>query len=95
MKEGRDGTTWWHAAFPQVRGIRRKSHAASSPANVQIGAPGSMSDPAWRRGYTLLEKYGLSFELQTPWWRLPEAAALNALALRLLGGEQPPLRARA
>jgi predicted TIM-barrel fold metal-dependent hydrolase len=65
-----------HAAFPQVRGIRHKPRAAASPAEVQIGAPGSMDDPAWRRGYALLEAYGLSFDLQTPWWHFPEAAAL-------------------
>ena len=35
-----------------------------------------MGDPAWRRGYALLERYGLSFDLQTPWWHLAEAAAL-------------------
>jgi predicted TIM-barrel fold metal-dependent hydrolase len=35
-----------------------------------------MRDPAWRRGYALLERYGLSFDLQTPWWHLGEAAAL-------------------
>ena len=65
-----------HAAFPQVRGIRHKPQAAASPAGVQIGAPGSMADPAWRRGYALLEKYRLSFDLQTPWWHLAEAARL-------------------
>jgi predicted TIM-barrel fold metal-dependent hydrolase len=35
-----------------------------------------MGDAAWRRGYALLERYGLSFDLQTPWWHLGEAAAL-------------------
>ncbi|HEX2477897.1 MAG TPA: amidohydrolase [Geminicoccaceae bacterium] len=65
-----------HAACPQVRGIRHKPRAASSPADVRIGAPGSMGDAAWRRGYAVLEKYGLSFDLQTPWWHLAEAAAL-------------------
>jgi predicted TIM-barrel fold metal-dependent hydrolase len=65
-----------HAACPQVRGIRHKPRAAPSPAEVRPGAPGSMGDPAWRRGYALLEKYGLSFDLQTPWWHLAEAAAL-------------------
>jgi predicted TIM-barrel fold metal-dependent hydrolase len=65
-----------HAAFPQVRGIRHKPRAAASPAEVRPGAPGSMGDPAWRRGYALLEKNGLSFDLQTPWWHLAEAAAL-------------------
>lgn len=66
-----------HAAFPQVRGIRHKPRAAPSPADVRTGAPGSMGDPAWRRGYALLDKYGLAFDLQTPWWHLAEAAALT------------------
>ena len=65
-----------HTAFPQVRGIRHKPRAAPSPEDVRAGAPGSMGDPAWRRGYALLERYGLSFDLQTPWWHLAEAAAL-------------------
>jgi predicted TIM-barrel fold metal-dependent hydrolase len=65
-----------HAAFPQVRGIRHKPRSAPAPAEVRAGAPGSMGDPAWRRGYALLEKHGLSFDLQTPWWHLAEAAAL-------------------
>jgi predicted TIM-barrel fold metal-dependent hydrolase len=65
-----------HAALPRVRGIRHKPRAAASPAAVESGAPGSMGDRAWRRGYALLERYGLSFDLQTPWWHLPEAARL-------------------
>ena len=65
-----------HAAFPRVRGVRHKPRAAPSPAEVQIGAPGSMGDPAWRRGYALLDQYRLSFDLQTPWWHLAEAAML-------------------
>ena len=65
-----------HAALPRVRGIRHKPRAAAAPAEVQLGAPGSMGDPAWQRGYALLERYGLSFDLQTPWWQLAEAAAL-------------------
>ncbi len=50
--------------------------SASSPDHVEKNAPGSMGDPAWRRGFALLETYGLSFDLQTPWWHLEEAAAL-------------------
>jgi predicted TIM-barrel fold metal-dependent hydrolase len=65
-----------HAAFTRVRGIRDKPTAAAAPDRVQPGAPGSMGDPAWRRGYALLERYGLSFDLQTPWWHLGEAVAL-------------------
>lgn len=65
-----------HAAFPRVRGIRHKPRSASSPDEVKRGAPGSMDDPEWRRGFALLSAHGLSFDLQTPWWHLGEAAEL-------------------
>ena len=35
-----------------------------------------MGDPRWRAGFALLEAYGFSFDLQTPYWHLPEAAEL-------------------
>ena len=65
------------AAFPLVRGVRHKPEAAASPAELKEGRPGSMTDPAWQRGYALLARHGLSFDLQTPWWHLREAASLN------------------
>jgi predicted TIM-barrel fold metal-dependent hydrolase len=65
------------AAFDFVRGVRHKPHAASAPNQVESGTPASMSDPAWRRGYAFLERHHLSFDLQTPWWHLGEAAQLN------------------
>jgi predicted TIM-barrel fold metal-dependent hydrolase len=65
-----------HAEFPQLRGIRHKPTAARSPGRVERNTPGSMGDPAWRRGFARLQKYGLSFDLQTPWWHLAEAAEL-------------------
>jgi predicted TIM-barrel fold metal-dependent hydrolase len=65
-----------HCRYPRVRGIRHKPTAAASPAEMVAGAPGSMSDPAWRRGYARLQDHGLSFDLQAPWWHLGEAAAL-------------------
>ena len=65
-----------HAAFPLVRGVRQKPAAAPSPEQMQPGLPGSMSDPAWRRGYALLARHGLHYELQTRYWHLGEAAAL-------------------
>ena len=37
-----------------------------------------MDDPAWRRGYALLARHGLSFDLQTPCWHLDAAAELAA-----------------
>ncbi len=65
-----------HAAFPLVRGVREKPSAAPRPEEVVPGAPGSMGDPAWRKGFALLARHGFSFDLQTPWWHLFEAARL-------------------
>jgi predicted TIM-barrel fold metal-dependent hydrolase len=64
------------AASPLVRGIRHKPHAATSAPEARRGEPGSMDDRAWRRGYALLARHGLSFDLQTPWWHLDAASEL-------------------
>jgi predicted TIM-barrel fold metal-dependent hydrolase len=64
------------AASPLVRGVRHKPAAAGSPAEARRGQPGSMDDPRWRAGYALLERHGLSFDLQTPWWHLDAALEL-------------------
>ena len=64
------------SALPRVRGIRHKPKAAPSPDKTQRNAPGSMDDPAWRDGFALLERHGLSFDLQTPWWHLDAALDL-------------------
>jgi predicted TIM-barrel fold metal-dependent hydrolase len=67
-----------HGSSAFVRGIRHKPRAVARPQDVEVGAPGSMGDPAWRRGYAMLAANGLSFDLQTPWWHLAEAARLAA-----------------
>jgi predicted TIM-barrel fold metal-dependent hydrolase len=58
--------------FSFVRSIRHKPRANPAPG----GGPGGMADPLWRRGYALLRRFGLRFDLQTPWWHLHEAADL-------------------
>ncbi len=60
------------SAFAFVRSIRHKPCANAAPG----GAGGGMTDAAWRRGYALLRRFGLRFDLQTPWWHLHEAADL-------------------
>ena len=65
-----------HAGYPLTRSIRQKPTAAPSPDAFTPGLPGSMADPAFRKGYGLLGRYGLHYDLQTPWWHLGEAAAL-------------------
>jgi predicted TIM-barrel fold metal-dependent hydrolase len=65
-----------HAKSTLMRGVRHKPTAATDPRNAKRGAAGSMDDPAWRKGYALLDRFGLSYDLQTPWWHLDAAADL-------------------
>lgn len=65
-----------HGRTGFVRGIRHKPKSAAAPEDVVAGAAGSMGDPAFRRGFSMLAPNGLSFDLQTPWWHLEEAAEL-------------------
>jgi predicted TIM-barrel fold metal-dependent hydrolase len=67
-----------HAKCPLVRGIRHKPRAASHPREARRGGPGSMDDARWRAGFAVLERFGFSYDLQTPWWHLDAAAALAA-----------------
>jgi len=62
------------AGFPLVRGIRSKPVTAPSPDRRVPGAPGTMQDERWLRGFALLEKYRLSWDLRVPFWHLGEAA---------------------
>jgi len=64
------------AAFPLVRGIRSKPVTAPSPDRVEPGAKGTMQDDRWLRGFALLEKYRLSWDLRVPFWHLEEAAVV-------------------
>lgn len=61
------------SAFSFVRSIRHKPRANASASD---SGAGGMTDALWRRGYALLRRFGLRFDLQTPWWHLHEAAQL-------------------
>jgi predicted TIM-barrel fold metal-dependent hydrolase len=62
------------ARFPLVRGIRSKPVTALRPDAMTPGAPGTMQDDRWLRGFALLRKYRLSWDLRVPSWHLVEAA---------------------
>ena len=64
-------------AMPLVRSVRHKPGGATDPASASAD-PGLLADPQWQRGFSLLHRYGLDFDLQVPWWHLPEAARLAA-----------------
>jgi predicted TIM-barrel fold metal-dependent hydrolase len=64
------------AANPLVCGIRSKPVTAASANSMTPGAPGTMQDDKWLRGFALLDKYNLSWDLRVPFWHLEEAAAV-------------------
>ncbi|MCY1363714.1 Amidohydrolase [compost metagenome] len=63
-----------------MRGIRSKPLTAARPelATSVRGRPGSMQDENWLRGFALLARYGLSWDLRVPYWHLREAAEVAA-----------------
>lgn len=66
------------ARMPLVRSLRHKPKAVARAADYAPThrLPGSMRCPHWRAGYRHLAESGLHFELQTPWWHLPDAVEL-------------------
>lgn len=65
-----------HLEYPLVRGIRSKPITAKQPEliNTVRGKTCSMQDENWLKGFSLLEKYNLSWDLRVPYWHLVEAA---------------------
>lgn len=64
------------ASYALVRGIRHKPVTSATRSDARRGVPGSMDDERWRKGFALLERHQLSFDLQAPWWNLDQAADL-------------------
>ena len=65
------------AARPLVRAVRNKPGQAASAGEADAH-PSLLTDPEWQRGFALLPRYGLDFELQVAWWHFEEAYALFA-----------------
>lgn len=66
-----------HGQYPNVRGIRYiLNHEARAPLYSATTRGDWLRDDAWRRGYALLRKYGLSFDLQIFWQQMTDAADL-------------------
>ena len=63
------------ADMPIVRSVRQKPGQAANPAKARTN-PSKMKNPVWKRGFRLLEKYGLKFDLQVAWWHMNEAIDL-------------------
>jgi predicted TIM-barrel fold metal-dependent hydrolase len=63
------------ASFDFVRSVRHKPLANTRASDA---TPGGTTLADWRKGYALLRRHGLRFDLQTPWWHLAEVARLAA-----------------
>jgi len=50
--------------FPNVRGVRHQLHWDSAPLRQNVSRPDLCNTKDFRRGFSLLEKYDLHFELQ-------------------------------
>ena len=66
-----------HAAHPNVRGIRHIVNWHADPRRT-YGPRDVTGDEAWARGFALLGKYGLSFDLQAYPGQFPGLARLIA-----------------
>jgi predicted TIM-barrel fold metal-dependent hydrolase len=67
-----------HLQFPLVKGIRSKPVTSVRPDLSVKGQRGTMQDPSWLRGLSMLHRYGLSWDLRVPQWHLIEAADVAA-----------------
>jgi predicted TIM-barrel fold metal-dependent hydrolase len=64
--------------FTRFRGIRQQLHWHTNSQYRFASRPDLMNDSGWRRGFSLLEKFGLIFELQIFAHQMRDGAALAA-----------------
>lgn len=68
-----------HCQSPNMRGIRMPTMSPAQLRNARGDVRSKMSEPAWREGFRLLGKMGLSYDLQAPAPLMSEAAEVAAL----------------
>jgi predicted TIM-barrel fold metal-dependent hydrolase len=65
-----------HLCYKNVRGIRHMINWHPDPAKTYVDHPDLVTTAAWRRGFGLLRRLGLSFDLQLYPPQMADAAAL-------------------
>lgn len=65
-----------HLVHRNFRGVRQILNWDPDPILSQCDRPDYLDDPAWRRGFNLLARHSLSFDLQAHPWQLPAAAQI-------------------
>jgi predicted TIM-barrel fold metal-dependent hydrolase len=67
-----------HLESPLFRGVRQQLHWHTNAQYRFASRPDLMNDSQWRRGFALLEKFGLIFELQVFASQMADGARLAA-----------------
>ena len=67
-----------HLESPAVRGVRQILNWHEDRSLRVASAPDLMENAAWRRGFALLPRFGLSFDLQIYWPQMDQALTLAA-----------------
>jgi predicted TIM-barrel fold metal-dependent hydrolase len=65
-----------HARYKNVRGIRHAVNWHPDPVKTYVNRPDLIRTDAWRHGFSLLKRFGLSFDLQLYPAQMTDAAAL-------------------
>jgi predicted TIM-barrel fold metal-dependent hydrolase len=65
-----------HAHHKNIRGIRHAINWHPDPAKTYVTRPDLIRTKAWRHGFSLLQRFGLSFDLQLYPAQMSDAAAL-------------------
>jgi predicted TIM-barrel fold metal-dependent hydrolase len=65
-----------HARHKNIRGIRQAINWHPDPAKTYVDRPDLIRTKAWRHGFGLLRRFGLSFDLQLYPAQMADAAAL-------------------
>ena len=65
-----------HTRYRNIRGIRHAINWHPDPAKTYVNRPDLIRTKAWRHGFLLLRRFGLSFDLQLYPAQMADAAAL-------------------
>jgi predicted TIM-barrel fold metal-dependent hydrolase len=65
-----------HVRYKNIRGIRDVINWHPDPAKTYVNRPDLVTTKAWRHGFGLLRRFGLSFDLQLYPAQMADAAAL-------------------
>jgi predicted TIM-barrel fold metal-dependent hydrolase len=65
-----------HLRYQNIRGIRHAINWHPDPSKTYVNRPDLIKTKAWRHGFSLLQRFGLSFDLQLYPAQMSDAAAL-------------------